>query len=212
MKDLLVQFKFKNNILQKALDKKMQEYGSETIKSFSEKAFDSKHENRASDISSFGTLRKSPRDKIRGGFKKSAIEISEVLGIPCEELFPVGLYVYASLEKALPQIELETESDKYIGLDSPEVLALDSGFNTQKKTVQREYREGLEKLFLHLSSREQQIIKFRFGFDDGVPRTLEETARLFNVTRERIRQFEVKILEKLRELPTTKKIFSEKFA
>jgi RNA polymerase sigma factor (sigma-70 family) len=211
MKDLLIQFKFKNNILEKALRAKMEEYGCETISDFARKVFDRNHKIKCSYLSSYGTLRKNPRNKNTGKFKDSAIEVSKVLGVPCEELFPAGLYAYASLGQSLPQIELETESDKYIGLDSPEVLALDSGFDTQKQTIQREYREGFEKLFLNLSSREQQIIKFRFGFDDGIPRTLEETARIFNVTREGIRQYEEKILEKLRYLPITKKIFSEKF-
>ena len=49
-----------------------------------------------------------------------------------------------------------------------------------------------------LTSREENVIKMRFGLDDGVPRTLEEVGREFNITRERIRQIEAKALRKLR--------------
>jgi RNA polymerase primary sigma factor len=49
-----------------------------------------------------------------------------------------------------------------------------------------------------LSEREQQIVRMRFGLDDGLARTLEEVGRTFGVTRERIRQIEAKTLAKLR--------------
>ena len=42
------------------------------------------------------------------------------------------------------------------------------------------------------------ILKLRFGFDDGRPRTLEEVGRVYNVTRERIRQIEEKAIRKLK--------------
>lgn len=49
-----------------------------------------------------------------------------------------------------------------------------------------------------LSPREQEVVRLRFGLDDGRPRTLEEVGRTFGVTRERIRQIESKTLAKLR--------------
>jgi len=49
-----------------------------------------------------------------------------------------------------------------------------------------------------LSEREQEVVKLRFGIEDGRPRTLEEVGRTFGVTRERIRQIESKTLAKLR--------------
>lgn len=49
-----------------------------------------------------------------------------------------------------------------------------------------------------LSPREQEVVRLRFGLDDGRPRTLEEVGRAFGVTRERIRQIEAKTLAKLR--------------
>jgi len=67
-------------------------------------------------------------------------------------------------------------------------------------------KENIEELLQYLSAREQKIIKMRFGLEDGIPHTLEEVGREFNVTRERIRQIEGKVLEKLREHPMSSKI------
>lgn len=59
-------------------------------------------------------------------------------------------------------------------------------------------REQLEQVLDGLADRERKVIKFRFGLEDGRPRTLEEVGREFGVTRERIRQIESKTLAKLR--------------
>ena len=49
-----------------------------------------------------------------------------------------------------------------------------------------------------LSDRESEVVRLRFGLEDGRPRTLEEVGKEFGVTRERIRQIESKTLAKLR--------------
>jgi RNA polymerase primary sigma factor len=59
-------------------------------------------------------------------------------------------------------------------------------------------REQLEQLLNQLNPREREVLKLRFGLDDGYPRTLEEVGQQFQVTRERIRQIEAKALKKLR--------------
>ena len=56
------------------------------------------------------------------------------------------------------------------------------------------------------TEREQRVIKLRFGWDDGRPRTLEEVGKEFNVTRERIRQIEAKALRKLRHPNRSRKL------
>ena len=56
----------------------------------------------------------------------------------------------------------------------------------------------VEQVLCQLSEREQEVVRLRFGLDDGRPRTLEEVGRTFGVTRERIRQIESKTLAKLR--------------
>jgi RNA polymerase primary sigma factor len=59
-------------------------------------------------------------------------------------------------------------------------------------------REKIEEALDQLTLRERDVLKMRFGLDDGYPHTLEEVGRHFQVTRERIRQIEAKALKKLR--------------
>ncbi|WP_026504826.1 sigma-70 family RNA polymerase sigma factor [Butyrivibrio sp. NC3005] len=61
----------------------------------------------------------------------------------------------------------------------------------------RALREILERLMGELKNREQEVLKARYGFEDGVEKTLEEVGQMFGVTRERIRQIESKALRKL---------------
>ena len=58
--------------------------------------------------------------------------------------------------------------------------------------------EAVKEVLSQLSEREQEVIRLRFGLDDGQMRTLEEVGKEFGVTRERIRQIEAKTLAKLR--------------
>ena len=73
-------------------------------------------------------------------------------------------------------------------------------------TVKTMLRQQLLKIVEELMPREQQVIKLRYGLEDGQPRTLEEVGKEFNVTRERIRQIEAKALRKLRHPNRSKKI------
>ncbi len=59
-------------------------------------------------------------------------------------------------------------------------------------------REDLEGVLSTLSARERDVLRLRYGLDDGRMKTLEEIGQIFNVTRERIRQIEAKALRKLR--------------
>jgi RNA polymerase primary sigma factor len=59
-------------------------------------------------------------------------------------------------------------------------------------------REQIETVLETLTERERDVLKLRFGLDDGYARTLEEVGRIFKVTRERIRQIEAKALKKLK--------------
>jgi RNA polymerase primary sigma factor len=67
-------------------------------------------------------------------------------------------------------------------------------------------REDIEDVMSSLTEREKTVLKLRFGLDDGHPRTLEEVGRVFNVTRERIRQIEAKALRKLKHPTRSKKL------
>jgi RNA polymerase primary sigma factor len=67
-------------------------------------------------------------------------------------------------------------------------------------------RDDLEGVMNSLTDREKVVLKLRFGLEDGHPRTLEEVGRVFNVTRERIRQIEAKALRKLKHPTRAKKL------
>ncbi len=67
-------------------------------------------------------------------------------------------------------------------------------------------REQLSKVLDTLNEREREVLKLRFGLEDGYSRTLEEVGHIFEVTRERIRQIEAKALQKLRHPSRNKEL------
>lgn len=67
-------------------------------------------------------------------------------------------------------------------------------------------KEQLLEVLDTLSDREEQVLRLRFGMDDGRARTLEEVGKVFSVTRERIRQIEAKAIRKLKHPSRSKKL------
>jgi len=67
-------------------------------------------------------------------------------------------------------------------------------------------REQMDDVLQTLTPREQKVLSLRFGIGDGSPRTLEEVGRVFNVTRERVRQIEAKALRKMRHPIRSRKL------
>ena len=67
-------------------------------------------------------------------------------------------------------------------------------------------KEQLEEVMSTLTPREAKVLKLRFGLEDGKARTLEEVGKVFDVTRERIRQIEAKALRKLRHPSRSKRL------
>lgn len=103
-------------------------------------------------------------------------------------------------------ISLETpvgsEEDSELG-DFVEDQKTTSPYEATNRAI---LREELNSVLNTLSSREEQVLRYRYGLDDSSPKTLEEVGKLFNVTRERIRQIEVKALRKLRHPSRRKKL------
>jgi RNA polymerase primary sigma factor len=95
-----------------------------------------------------------------------------------------------------------TEEDSKLGDFIEDDDALSPSDYTNKVLI----KENIHEMLQYLSPRERKIIEMRFGLKDGVGHTLEEVGKEFNVTRERIRQIEAKVLQKLREHPTSIKI------
>ncbi len=103
-------------------------------------------------------------------------------------------------------ISLETpvgsEEDSELG-DFVEDQRMTSPYEATNRAI---LREELNSVLKTLNSREEQVLRYRYGLDDNSPKTLEEVGKLFNVTRERIRQIEVKALRKLRHPSRRKKL------
>ncbi len=90
--------------------------------------------------------------------------------------------------------------------DTPlmDLLPMAEETSVEDIVIQQEMREKLEYVLGTLREKEQDIIRLRFGLDDGAPKTLEEIGKKYHVTRERIRQIEAKALKKLKH-PTRSK-------
>lgn len=73
----------------------------------------------------------------------------------------------------------------------------DTNEEIDEQINQIELRETLEILMGELTIKERDVLKARYGFKDGVEKTLEEVGQMFGVTRERIRQIESKAIRKL---------------
>ena len=125
------------------------------------------------------------------GRKPTEEEISERTDITLDNIIAIKKYSQIPLSLEMP---IGDEESSQLG-DFIEDKNFDSPDNLTERNI---LREELVSAMDILTEREQMILKLRFGFDDGRPRTLEEVGRVYNVTRERIRQIEEKALRKLR--------------
>ncbi len=119
-------------------------------------------------------------------------ESSEVLDMPVEKV------------KNILSISKEPVSlDKPIGHDSEDSILGDfiedrTIISPERLAERSLLKKQVDEVLKTLTTREERVIRLRFGIDDGYHRTLEEVGNIFQVTRERIRQIEDKALKKLR--------------
>ena len=103
------------------------------------------------------------------------------------------------LKIAQEPVSLETpigeEDDSHLG-DFIEDEVIENPVDYTTRIV---LREQLDEVLDTLTDREENVLRLRFGLDDAKMRTLEDVGKVFNVTRERIRQIEAKALRKLRQ-------------
>ncbi len=125
------------------------------------------------------------------GREPAAQEIAKRMDIPVDKVRKI-------LKIAQQPISLQTpigeEEDSHLG-DFIEDKAVVSPSDA---VINLDLKEQTASVLKTLTPREEKIIKMRFGFDDGTEHTLEEVGQVFALTRERIRQIEVKALRKLR--------------
>ena len=110
------------------------------------------------------------------------------------------------LKIAQEPVSLETpigeEEDSHLG----DFIQDDESSQPSEEASYTLLREQLEEVLSTLTSREEQVLRMRFGLVDGKPHTLEEVGKEFDVTRERIRQIESKALRKLRHPSRSRKL------
>ena len=103
-------------------------------------------------------------------------------------------------------VSLETpigeEEDSHLGDFVPD----ESNMSPEDFTIHEMLKEEIGDVLLTLTEREEQVLRLRFGLDDGSPKTLEEVGQMFGVTRERIRRIEAKALRKLRHPSRSRKL------
>ncbi len=133
----------------------------------------------------------------RLGREPTIDEISEQLGMNPERVREI-------IKMAQEPVSLETPVGEEEDTHLADFIPDDSSPTPSEAVSFQLLKEQLDKVLHTLSPREEMVIKLRFGFDDGRPRTLEEVGAEFNITRERIRQIEAKALRKLRHQSRSK--------
>jgi RNA polymerase primary sigma factor len=126
-------------------------------------------------------------------------EIGENLGISPEKVRENLKITQSPLSLELPMGNQEYTYLKDMVIDHSVQQPLEGA-------SQQFLKEQLGEMLLTLTSREQKVLKLRFGLDDGRERTLEEVGTEFSVTRERVRQIEAKALLKLRDPSLSSKL------
>ena len=129
-----------------------------------------------------------------------------------------------TLEELAAEMDLDIKKVRHIKKISQDILSLeapvgaeedsklgdfiedDETISPTESTSRQILKENIAEMLQYLTPRESKIIEMRFGLKDGVAHTLEEVGREFGVTRERIRQIEAKVLQKLKDHPTSAKI------
>jgi RNA polymerase primary sigma factor len=150
-----------------------------------------------------GSVRKVERDLANElGREATKEEVAEKLEVTAERVE----FLKRSAQEAI-SMEHSLSSDKgkgsSAGMKGSDFTLEDSLKDPDQKPVDiasyEMLKDDISRLICTLNSREQAVIRMRFGLDDGKAKTLEEIGRRFSVTRERIRQIEARALHKLRQ-------------
>lgn len=133
------------------------------------------------------------------GREPSPEEIGEEMDLTAEKVREI-------LKIAQEPVSLETpigeEDDSHLG----DFIEDSEAQSPSDHAAYELLKEQLEDVLDTLTDREENVLRLRFGLDDGRTRTLEEVGKVFGVTRERIRQIEAKALRKLRHPSRSKRL------
>lgn len=131
---------------------------------------------------------------ISKGREPTEEELSNLLDMPIEDINKLLAYVKKVSSMDSPR---NLSDEDYVLADTIEDVNSPNPVEMMETIF---ISDKIKKWLSKLDEKEKNILILRYGLDDMVPRTLEEVAKVYNVTRERIRQIEVKALESLRRL------------
>ena len=129
------------------------------------------------------------------GRQPSSAELADEVDLPLRQV--EDLLPHLSTPRSFSET-LGSEGDMELGDTVEDANALSPDDQVMASLLP----EAVEAMLAGLGEREREVLFLRYGLDRGSPRTLEELAQRFNVTRERIRQIESKALAKLRRSST----------
>ncbi|MDO8510034.1 MAG: sigma-70 family RNA polymerase sigma factor [bacterium] len=158
---------------------------------------------RPSDIGDLINFKASPLD--RGGeYSERCLDLESALGIDVEELFPRELYEKIKVSKQVIEIDsvaaLPTVVRRHM-----EALPAPAEESPVVRAIASELREQLERALKTLKHREREVLRLRYGIDCE-PHTLEQVGKIFNVSKEVIRQVEMRAIRKLQHPSRARKI------
>jgi len=135
----------------------------------------------------------------RLGHEPAIEQIAEEVGVSIEKVEEIYRISQDTTSLSTP---VGDDEDSFLGDFIEDTTQLSPYEETSKELL----RESIEEVLGSLDERETKVLSLRFGLMGETPKTLEEVGKIFNVTRERIRQIEAKALRKLRHPSRRKKL------
>ena len=129
----------------------------------------------------------------------TAEEIAEVMELPVDKVMEIQTIAQDTVSLETP---IGEEEDSTLGT----FIEDETTASPTDRVASQMLKEQILATLNTLTPREEKVLRLKYGIDDGKPRTLEEVGKVFNVTRERIRQIEAKALKKLRLPSRSKKL------
>ena len=151
-------------------------------------------------ISKYTKIRKNLLQEL--GREPLAEEVAAEMGLEVDKVHNIRKIAQKAVSLETPIGEDKDKQDSVLA----EFIKDDKTIAPNTEAARKLLKERFAEISSDLTSRELKILGMRFGLEDGVMHTLEETGEEFGVTRERIRQIQAKALEKLRKHVDLKKI------
>jgi RNA polymerase primary sigma factor len=151
-------------------------------------------------ISKYTKVRKSLLQEL--GREPLAEEIAAEMGLEVDKVHHIRKIAQKAVSLETPVGEDKDKQDSVLA----EFIKDDKTIAPNTEAARKLLKDRLKEISSELAPREMKILGMRFGLEDGIMHTLEETGEEFGVTRERIRQIQAKALEKLRRHKELKKV------